>query len=161
MDVCHAAGDRAQASSHMVSAVMPPATFGPSHPQVGAMLTTSTGRPRETASDEPCTPRHNTRRSDSSPPMGGQYGPMVRMGKRGMESDTSHQSWDAWDAHIEAALNRQRIRFDTVAEEWVARSKYMLRSDQNEWRQHMISEERYLSYLMFYLPQICQYQSRG
>ena len=116
MDICHAVGDHERDSVHMVSAVMPPATYGPGHSQSSAALMPCAGMPRETASDEPSTPKHNTRRSDSSPPMCRQYGPMARVGKRVVGSDPSQHSWDAWDASIQSALNRQRRRFEEVAE---------------------------------------------
>ena len=123
MDVCHAVGDHARDTIHMASAVMPPATYGPGHSQSSGALMLGTGMPRETASDEPSTPKHKTRRSDSSPPMCRQYGPMAKRGKRGIGSDTSQQSWDAWDANTQFALNRQRRRFEESAEEYMSKSK--------------------------------------
>ena len=126
MDICHAVGDHERDSVHMVSAVMPPATYGPGHSQSSAALMPCAGMPRETASDEPSTPKHKTRRSDSSPPMCRQYGPMARIGKRGIGSDTSQQSWDAWDANTQFALNIQRRMFEEYAEEYMTKSKKCL-----------------------------------
>ena len=145
MDIDSAAGDRVQESSQLVSAVMPPATLGPSSSLDDASLSSVIGRPRETASNNPTTPKRlevGPRRSDSSPPTDRRYGPMARVGKRGSWIEAPQRSWDAWDAQTEAALNLQRRRFEMVAEEWVTQSRNMLRSEHNEWIHQMISEAR-------------------
>ena len=69
METSPAAGDRAQDGLQMVSAVMPPVVLGPRRSMEPSIIP-ATGRPWETTSGEPVTPRragHGPRRSGSSP----------------------------------------------------------------------------------------------
>ena len=80
-EVRNAEGDLVLGTAQLVTAVRPPVVYGPSHSQGSGQLMLETGMPRETSRDEPLTPKHKTRRSDSSPPMLERYGPIDRVGK--------------------------------------------------------------------------------
>ena len=112
-----------------VSPMLPPAAVGP---------------PRDRSKTPPKRALASTSRSESSPPDRG--GQLARPAKRGATSDREAFSNEEsermmWKLHTESLLVEQKARFEVVADEWMAASRSMFRSEQTEFRQEFVSEE--------------------
>ena len=106
-----------------VSPMFPPAAVGP---------------PRDRSKTPPKRTLVSTSRSESSPPDRG--GRLARPAKRGATSDREAFSNEEsertmWEFHTESMLMEQKARFEVVADEWMAASRTMFRSEQKELRQ--------------------------
>ena len=91
------------------------------------------GPPRNISKTPPKRTLASSSRSESSPPDRG--GMLARQAKKGATSDGEAYSSDGsertmWKFHTESMLLEQKARFEVVADEWMAASRSMFKSEQ-------------------------------